>query len=82
MSGAFLVYVRGISADAEALPNAVELDDGLFLVRTDLTRSQLYHAVKRRFAPGRLLVAPLLALPKFKGMKRGASKELSGSGSL
>jgi hypothetical protein len=77
MSGAFLIYVRNTNTDAEALPGAVELDDGLFLVRTDLTRSQLYHAVKRRIAPGRLLVAPLLAPPKFKGMKRGAAKELS-----
>lgn len=53
-----------------------ELVPGLFLIETRQTRSQLYHAVKRRFAPERLLVAPLSDAPKFKGMAAGAVKWL------
>ena len=53
----------------------VALRDGLYLFRTALTRSKLYHAIKRRLpddAP--LLVAPLADAPKFKGMADGALK--------
>lgn len=49
--------------------DVVVLDEGLYLVRTAQTRSELYHAVKRRLNPAKLLVAPLSDLPKFKGMR-------------
>jgi hypothetical protein len=75
----YLVQIDGLGLDprAEAIAAAGEADlhelaPGLFLVRSARTRSQLYHALKRRFAPDRLLVAPLSAAPKFKGMAPGA----------
>jgi len=58
------------------LLGAVEIDHGLYLVRTEQTRSQLYHAIKRRFSPAVLLVAPLEDLPKFKGMRTGTTRDL------
>ncbi len=70
----YLVYLRGPATDLSGVAGAVELDDGLYLVSSRLTRSRLYHAVKRRHAPDKLLVAPLAELPKFKGLKEGATK--------
>ncbi|SDB06832.1 hypothetical protein [Bauldia litoralis] len=61
-------------------PDVAVLADGLFLVRTDQTQSQLYHAVKRRLAPKRLLVARADGHPKFKGMEAGALKWLRAGG--
>lgn len=58
----------------DAAWDAVKLDEGLYLIRGALTRSQLYHALKRRLDPQRLLVAPLAEGPKFKGLKPGALK--------
>lgn len=55
-------------------PGLLPLADGLFLVRTAETRSELYHAVKRRTEPEKLLVAPLDGAPKFKGLAEGALK--------
>ena len=55
-------------------PAVRRLDDGLYLVRTGRSRSELYHDVKRRTRPRKLLVAPLAAAPKFKGMAEGALK--------
>lgn len=75
VSGLYLVYVRGVDADARDFPGAVMLDDGLYLVRTLQTRSQLYHAIKRKLGPERLLVAPLTDMPKFMGMKPGSTKK-------
>jgi hypothetical protein len=46
----------------------------LYLVRTEQTRSQLYHSIKRQFDPDRLLVAPLLDMPKFQGMNAGVTQ--------
>ncbi|NZA25687.1 hypothetical protein H0E84_04770 [Luteimonas sp. SJ-92] len=69
----YIVYL-----EASALPGPIdpagmlELAPGLFLTETGQTRSQLYHDVKRRFRPDRLLVAPLADAPKFKGMAAGA----------
>lgn len=60
-------------------PNVRRLADGLSLVRTDRTRSQLYHDVKRRTRPEKLLVAPLADDPKFMGMEEGALKWLRGA---
>lgn len=57
-------------------PALVALAPGLFLAESAQTRSQLYHALKRRFRPGRLLVAALDGDPKFKGMQSGALKWL------
>lgn len=53
--------------------DVVVLDQGLYLVRTPQTRSELYHAVKRLLNPAKLLVAPLSDLPKFKGMRPGST---------
>ena len=53
-------------------PTLCELAPGLYLVESVATRSRLYHTWKRRHAPTRLLVAPLAAAPKFKGMASGA----------
>ena len=50
--------------------------DGLYVIDSSQTRSQLYHAVKRRLSPDSLLVAPLSDLPKFKGMKEGSTRRL------
>lgn len=76
MNGLYLVYIRKAELEADGVADgAVELDVGLYLVNTSKTRSQLYHAIKRRLSPLQLLVAPLAELPKFKGMKRGATKE-------
>lgn len=74
MSDLYLIYVRELTRETVDIHSAVELDEGLYLVRTDRTRSQLYHAVKRQLACRKLLVAPLAALPKFKGMKPGATR--------
>jgi hypothetical protein len=70
----YLVYVRDPAPGMSPLIGGVELEPGLYLVRTDQTRSQLYHAIKRRVSPSVLLVAPLSDLPKFKGMRQGAAK--------
>jgi len=46
---------------------------GLAIVRTGMSRSKLYHAVKRQLgADLPLLVVPLADAPKFKGMAPGA----------
>lgn len=50
-----------------------ELQPGLLLVTSDLSRSKLYHRIKWAL-PGdtALLVAPLADDPKMKGMAAGA----------
>jgi hypothetical protein len=78
MTQLYLICVRAKGSDLPArLIGAVKLDEGLYLVRTTQTRSQLYHEIKRRLAPAALLVAPLSDLPKFKGMRRGASRDIA-----
>ena len=57
--------------------DAHPLAAGLWLVRSGLTRSRLYHRVKRQLPAGTaLLCAPLAdepgGWPKFKGMDAGA----------
>lgn len=74
MSDLYLVHVSGPATDLSGVDGAVELDEGLYLVRSSATRSKLYHAVKRRLSPEKLLVAPLADMPKFKGFKRGSTK--------
>lgn len=78
MTDLYLVYVRDTFPEQSPLLGGVELEPGLYLVRTEQTRSQLYHAIKRRVLPSVLLVAPLSDLPKFKGMRAGATKAVEG----
>ncbi len=64
---------RPISWDGDAYP----LNDCLWLVRSTLSRSKLYHQTKWQLPPGSaLVVAPLddrpEGWPKFKGMRSGA----------
>lgn len=77
----YVVRVEGGSR-SDAVPAKTEsmtLSEGLFLVRTSATRSQLYHAVKRRVQPDALFVARLDGAPKFKGMAEGALKWVRGA---
>ncbi|MBB6425718.1 hypothetical protein [Sphingopyxis sp. JAI128] len=76
----FLVYAD-VAASSEGpvhLPgDAFMLADTLFLVRSDLTRSELYHQVKLGLpTDAALLVAPLADAPKFRRLHRGALKWL------
>jgi len=64
----YVVRVEGGSRP-DAIPDKTEsigLSEGLFLVHTTATQSQLYHAVKRRAQPDGLFVARLDGAPKFK----------------
>ena len=73
----YLVHVEIDGAlDASLAPDSVQLSPGLHLVETHATRSQLYHRIKRRHAPDRLLVAALTEPPKFMGMAPGALRWL------
>ena len=56
--------------------DAVELRPAMYVVHTTMTRSELYHAVRDLTLPKGLLVAPLAAHPKFRGMAAGALKWL------
>lgn len=68
----YLVHLDGCAAPVTPGPELVALAPGLYLAESTRTRSQLYHALKRRFQPARLLVATLDGDPKFKGMQPGA----------
>lgn len=74
MTGLYLVLMPEGGIAIPASESVVELEEGVYLVRSDETLSQLYHAVKRRHAPPQLLVAPLSGSPKFKGMAALALK--------
>lgn len=77
----YLVYVEvDGEPDAAALADLTELVPGLYLVESAQTRSRLYHAIKRRLSPQRLLVAPLAEAPKSKGMAAGVQRWLRGQG--
>lgn len=52
--------------------DSIALTEALFLVRTDLTQSRLYHHVKRETDPTTLFVGRLDRAPKFKGMTEGS----------
>jgi hypothetical protein len=68
-----------IEPDLGLALDRVELRTGLILVDSDLALSALYHRIKESLPPGSpLLVAPLAAAPKFKGMEEGALKWLRG----
>jgi hypothetical protein len=76
MTDLYLVYVPDSPQVADIFPEWIEVDRGLYLLRSARTRSQLYHAIKRKVSPAALLVAPLADPPKFKGMRRGATREM------
>lgn len=64
--------VEGLDA-LDVVDEAVELADGLWLVRSSATRSRLYHQVKWTLAPDTpLLAAPLSDWPKFRGLSAGS----------
>ena len=64
---------RTIEPELRLALEAFELQPGLILVESGLTRSKLYHRVKWALPAGMaLLVAPLAEAPKFKGMAGGA----------
>ena len=68
----YLVHLdTDVARHPEPSPDLVELAPGLYLTESTRTRSQVYHAIKWRFEPQRLLVAPLAGDPKFKGMQPG-----------
>lgn len=72
----YLVFVAGHDAEPAEGSAVIALTEGLYVIRTDQTRSQLYHALKRRLKPIQLLVAPLSEAPKFMGMRPGALNRL------
>lgn len=79
MTTPYLLYCRETDVDAplDLHGDGYRLDDGLYLIRSDLERSPLYHRIKRQLgADAPLLVAPLDGDPKFKGMNAGALKWL------
>ncbi|NRD89776.1 hypothetical protein C8024_10395 [Sphingopyxis sp. BSNA05] len=58
-----------------------QVDDDLYLVSSELTRSKLYHRIKWQLADDSpLLLAPLSGAPKFKGMNPGSLKWLREGG--
>lgn len=65
-----------VAGHPEPSPDLVELAPGLYLTESTRTRSQVYHALKWRLQPRRLLVAPLADDPKFMGMEPGVLKWL------
>lgn len=59
--------------------DAVRLRPGLLLLDSSATRSVVYHALKHHLPEGTaLLVAPLSAPPKMKGMAPGSTIWLRG----
>lgn len=73
----YLVHLDiDVASHPEPSPDLVELAPGLYLTESSRTRSQVYHAIKWRLQPRRLLVAPLADDPKFMGMKPGVLKWL------
>ena len=72
----YLIYHEGGKAlkRLDEAEDMVSLSDGLYLARTRVSRSKLYHAVKRRTQPSALLVGRLDEEPKFKGMAEGTTQ--------
>jgi hypothetical protein len=70
----WVVYLDGGGDVEEAMAelDSIALSPRLFLVRSDLTRSRLYHLVKRQTGPDALLVGRLAERPKFTGMAEGS----------
>ncbi len=76
MTSAFLIYLDPDDRSLSRMTAAVRLKAGIYVLRSDLTRSRVYHKVKALTEPATLLVAPLQDKPKFKGMDAGALKAL------
>lgn len=82
MASLYLVWHEPLPGPAQDCPivwqgDAHPLTDEMWLVRSELTRSRLYHLVKKQLPGGSaLMVAPLndrpSGWPKFKGMAAGA----------
>ena len=70
----YVVAVTGAGdADAALLElDSIALSPTLFLVRSDLSQSRLYHLVKRRAGAETLFVGRLDGPPKFMGMSPGS----------
>ena len=60
MTDLCLVYVRDPVPEQSPLFGGVKLEPEFYLVRTEQTRSRLYHAIKRELSPELLLVAALV----------------------
>jgi hypothetical protein len=70
---AYLVHIEHAADVTFPAKQVCALAPGLYLVVSALTRSRLYHRIKRQLPPETaFLVAPLADAPKFKGMSRGA----------
>ena len=70
---AYLVHIDHAADITFPATRVCRLADGLYLAVSALTRSRLYHRIKRQLPPDTaFLVAPLSDAPKFKGMSRGA----------
>ncbi|MGJ4803595.1 hypothetical protein [Luteimonas sp. SDU82] len=67
----YLVYLEAGDASPAPDPSLRPLAQNLYLAESTRNRSQLYHALKRRLQPRRLLVAALDGDPKFKDMQPG-----------
>ena len=80
------LYVVHLGGDGETTEpmgalDSIPLTPGLWLVRSDLTQSRLYHPVKRETGATNLFVGHLAELPKVMGWRRGLS-QLCGAGAL
>lgn len=70
---AYLVHIDHAADVTFPAKRVFVLADGLYLVVSALSRSRLYHRIKRQLPPDTpFLVAPLADAPKFKGMASGA----------
>jgi len=70
----YLIYCGQAAPDVgwQIEGSVFRASDDICLARTTLSRSRIYHAVKRQIrSPNQLLVAPLSGDPKFMGMGRG-----------
>lgn len=77
-SSLYLIYLRSPrhSLRVSEFAGMRQLDEGLYVLRSDQSRSKVYHAIKRAAQPEGLLVAPLADDPKFMGMAPGALASL------
>ena len=75
----FLVHWYPAHGTLEGV-DGILLEDGMMLVRSTATRSQVYHHAKHQLSPDRLLVAELCDQPKMKGMASGSHVWLKAGG--
>lgn len=73
----FVVYLKADSStSAQQDLDMMPLAEDLWLVRSSLTLSKLYHRIKHAADPVALFVGLLDDQPKFKGMAEGSLKWL------